>query len=200
MKNFRPPVIPFAAFAAGEHGYGNSGIVFNDMSKRPSRYAGRGGLGAVMASKGLKFIVLDDRGSPGVEIVDKSLFDIGRKKMIEALRSHAITKPKGALNSFGTAVLINILNEAGGLPTRNFSSGRFEGAAKIAGEARSLKGTKPGWERSSTTTPAVPAVSSSVPTPGIKLMGLNIHPVLNMNPIGRWAQIAASTILTSLLN
>lgn len=120
---------------AGEHGYGNSGIVFNDMSKRPSRYAGRGGLGAVMASKGLKFIVLDDRGSPGVEIVDKSLFDIGRKKMIEALRTHAITKPKGALNSFGTAVLINILNEAGGLPTRNFSSGRFEGAAKIAGEA-----------------------------------------------------------------
>jgi len=120
---------------AGEHGYGNSGVVFNDMSKRPSRYAGRGGLGAVMASKGLKFIVLDDRGAPGVEIVDKPLFEVGRKKMIEALRSHAITKPKGALNSFGTAVLINILNEAGGLPTRNFSSGRFEGAAKIAGEA-----------------------------------------------------------------
>ena len=48
---------------------------------------------------------------------------------------HDITKPKGALNSYGTAVLINILNEAGGLPTRNFSSGRFEGAAKIAGEA-----------------------------------------------------------------
>ena len=55
--------------------------------------------------------------------------------MIDALRTHAITKPKGALNSYGTAVLINILNEAGGLPTRNFSSGRFEGAAKIAGEA-----------------------------------------------------------------
>jgi aldehyde:ferredoxin oxidoreductase len=48
---------------------------------------------------------------------------------------HAITKPKGALNSYGTAVLINILNEAGGLPTRNFSAGTFEGAAKISGEA-----------------------------------------------------------------
>jgi aldehyde:ferredoxin oxidoreductase len=55
--------------------------------------------------------------------------------MIDALRTHAITKPKGALNSYGTAVLINILNEAGGLPTRNFSSGRFEGAPNIAGEA-----------------------------------------------------------------
>ena len=70
----------------------------------------------------------------GVKIVDKSLFEEGRKKMTEALQTHAITKPKGALNSYGTAVLINIMNEAGGLPTRNFSSGRFEGAA-IAGEA-----------------------------------------------------------------
>ena len=120
---------------AGEHGYGNSGVVFNDMARRPSRYAGRGGLGAVMASKGLKFIVLNAKGAPGVEIADKALFEVGRKKMIDALRTHAITKPKGALNTYGTAVLINILNEAGGLPTRNFSSGRFEGAAKIAGEA-----------------------------------------------------------------
>ncbi len=68
-------------------------------------------------------------------IVDKALFDEGRKKMTEALQEHAITKPQGGLNTYGTAVLINILNEAGGLPTRNFSSGRFEGAAKIAGEA-----------------------------------------------------------------
>jgi aldehyde:ferredoxin oxidoreductase len=120
---------------ASEHGYGNSGVVFNDMSKRPSRYAGRGGLGAVMGSKGLKFIVMDDTGAPGVEIADKDLFNVGRKKMVEALREHAITKPKGALNTYGTAVLINILNEAGGLPTRNFSSGRFDDAGKIAGEA-----------------------------------------------------------------
>jgi len=118
-----------------EHGYANSGIAFNDQSKRPSRYAGRGGLGSVMASKKVKFIVLNREGAPGVEIADKALFQEGRKKMIDALRTHAITKPKGGLNSYGTAVLVNILNEAGGLPTRNFSSGRFEGAAKIAGEA-----------------------------------------------------------------
>jgi len=120
---------------ASEHGYGNSGVVFDDMSKHPSRYAGRGGLGAVMGSKGLKFILMDDKGAPGVEIVDKDLFNVGRRKMVDALQEHAITKPKGALNSYGTAVLINILNEAGGLPTRNFSSGRFENAAKTAGEA-----------------------------------------------------------------
>lgn len=120
---------------AGEYGYANSGIVFNDLAKRPTRYSGRGGLGSVLASKKLKFIVVENKGAPGVAIVDKALFDQGKKKMDEALRSHDVTKPKGALNSYGTAVLINIMNEAGGLPTRNFSSGRFEGAAKTAGEA-----------------------------------------------------------------
>jgi len=120
---------------AGEFGYGNSGVVFNDMAGRPSRYSGRGGMGAVMASRGLKFIIADPKGAPGVVLKDKALFDEGRKKLIDALRTHDITKPKGGLNTYGTAVLINILNEAGGLPTRNFSSGRFEGAAKIAGEA-----------------------------------------------------------------
>ncbi|MGC8811006.1 MAG: aldehyde ferredoxin oxidoreductase family protein [bacterium] len=120
---------------AGEYGYGNSGVVFNDLGRRPSRYSGRGGLGAVLASKRLKFIVVNSKGAPGVPIENKALFDQGAKKLTEALREHAITKPKGGLNTYGTAVLINIMNEAGGLPTRNFSSGRFEGAAKIAGEA-----------------------------------------------------------------
>ena len=120
---------------AGEYGYGNAGIAYNDIGKRPSRFSGRGGLGSVMASKGLKFIVVDSKGTPGVAIADKTLFDQGKKKLDEALRSHDVTKPKGALNAYGTAVLVNILNEAGGLPTRNFSSGRFEGAAKIAGES-----------------------------------------------------------------
>lgn len=120
---------------AAERGYCNSGVVFNDLAKRPSRYSGRGGLGSVLASKGLKFIILDEAGSPGVTVANAVLFDQGRKKMTEALQSHAITKPKGGLNTYGTAVLINIMNEAGGLPTRNFSNGRFESAAKIAGEA-----------------------------------------------------------------
>ena len=120
---------------AGELGYGNSGIVFGDRAGRPSRYSGRGGLGAVMGSKGLKFVVLDRAGAPGVEIPDAELFSQGRKKLTEALRTHAITKPKGGLNTYGTAILVNIVNEAGGLPTRNFSDGRFEGAAEMSGEA-----------------------------------------------------------------
>jgi aldehyde:ferredoxin oxidoreductase len=120
---------------AGEYLYGNSGICFDDLSQRATRYAARGGLGAVMGSKGLKFIAINRKGAPGVELADKALFDEGRKKMTDALRTHDITKPKGGLNTYGTAILINIMNEAGGLPTKNFSSGRFEEAPNIAGEA-----------------------------------------------------------------
>ncbi len=120
---------------SGERGYGNAGIVFNDIVRRPTRYAGRGGLGSVLGSKKLKFIVLNKEGAPGVVVSNNALFQQGREKMVEALHTHAVTKPKGGLNTYGTAVLVNILNEAGGLPTRNFTSGRFEGASKIAGEA-----------------------------------------------------------------
>jgi len=120
---------------AGEFLYANSGLCYEDQSGRPARYSGRGGLGAVMGSKGLKFIVVDRKGAPGVPLADKELFEQGRKKLTDALMTHDITKPKGALNTYGTAVLINIMNEAGGLPTRNFASGRFEGAARISGEA-----------------------------------------------------------------
>jgi aldehyde:ferredoxin oxidoreductase len=121
--------------AAGEQKMAMAGICFNDIDNRPSRYSGRGGLGAVVGSKHLKFIVVDGDGAPGVEIANKDLFDQGRKKLLNALRSHDITKPGGGLNSYGTAVLVNIINEAGAFPTRNFRSGRFEGAAKISGEA-----------------------------------------------------------------
>lgn len=120
---------------AGEMLMSMAGVCFNDIDRRPSRYSGRGGLGAVLGSKGLKFIVVDDSGGPGVPIADPEAFREGTRKLADALRTHAVTKKDGALNSYGTAVLINILNEAGGLPTRNFSSGYFEGAPKIAGEA-----------------------------------------------------------------
>jgi aldehyde:ferredoxin oxidoreductase len=119
---------------AGERLMANAGVCVNDPQNRPSRYAGRGGMGAVMGSKGLKAIILDDKDGPGVPIANKALFDTGRRRLVEALQTHAVTKPGGGLNTYGTAVLVNIINEAGGFPTRNFREGRFEGAAKISGE------------------------------------------------------------------
>ncbi len=118
----------------GEWKLSNAGISVNDNENKPGRYAGRGGLGAVMGSKGVKAIVLDGTGGPGVEIANETLFKTARKKLTDAMLKHDLTKPGGGLNSFGTNVLMNILNEAGGLPTRNFSAGSFEGAANISGE------------------------------------------------------------------
>lgn len=113
-----------------------SGICFNDPEGLPSRYAGRGGLGAVMASKKLKFIIIDETGAPGVEIANQEVFKQGISKLRDALMSHDVTKVGGALNSYGTSVLVNIMNEAGGLPQRNFSAGRDDRAQNISGEAK----------------------------------------------------------------
>ena len=126
---------------------GNSGICFSDPEGLPSRYAGRGGMGAVMASKGLKFIIIDDTGAPGVEIANEEVFSQGIKKLRDALTSHDVTKPEGALNSYGTAVLVNIINEAGGLPQRNFSAGQDERAELVSGEAKAEEIKKRGGTR-----------------------------------------------------
>ena len=124
-----------------------SGICFNDPEGLPSRYAGRGGLGAVMASKGLKFIVVDETGAPGVEILNEEAFNMGVKKLTNALTSHDVTKPGGALNSYGTGVLVNIINEAGGLPQRNFSSGQDDRSEKVSGEVKAEEIKKRGGVR-----------------------------------------------------
>lgn len=113
-----------------------TGVAFDDLENKPSRYAGRGGLGAVMASKGLKFIVVDSENAPGVEIEDEETFEEGREKLSNALMEHDVTKEGGALNSYGTDVLINIINEAGALPHENFSKGSSDKAANVSGERK----------------------------------------------------------------
>lgn len=121
---------------AGEMRLTSSGVCVNDGENTAGRYAGRGGMGAVMGSKGLKAIVVDDTGGPGVEIADKAKFERAIKKLTEASLKHDVTKKGGALNTYGTNVLANIMNEAGGYPTRNFRAGRFELTGKISGEAK----------------------------------------------------------------
>jgi aldehyde:ferredoxin oxidoreductase len=124
-----------------------SGVCFNDPEGLPSRYAGRGGLGAVMASRGLKFIVADDTGAPGVEIKDDEKFKAGIAKLRNALTTHDVTKPGGGLNSYGTSVLVNIINEAGALPQRNFSAGQDDRSSNISGEKKAEEIKKRGGAR-----------------------------------------------------
>ncbi len=125
---------------AGEMKMAGAGVSVNDPENTPGRYAGRGGLGAVMGSKGLKAIVLDGAGTRPVAALRPDDFKKATAQLTQALRTHAVTSQ--ALPTYGTAVLINVMNEAGGLPTRNFSNGRFEGASKVSGEMINELATK----------------------------------------------------------
>jgi len=117
---------------AGEYRLLAASIAVTDTDGRPVRHAGRGGLGAVMGSKRVKAIVVDDAGAGEVPVVDAEAFKEASKKFSKAVLQHPVSGE--GLRNFGTAVLINILNEAGGLPTKNFKLGRFAGANKISGE------------------------------------------------------------------
>jgi aldehyde:ferredoxin oxidoreductase len=109
---------------AGEMKMAAATVAFTDMEQRPTRHAARGGVGAVMGSKGVKVIVLDDNGMKAAN-----------KAFVQGLKKHPITGQ--GLPSFGTNILTNLINEAGALPTLNFQSGRFDGAGNISGETQS---------------------------------------------------------------
>jgi aldehyde:ferredoxin oxidoreductase len=131
-KEFGDHIACISIGQAGEMRLIAASIACTDMEGRPDRHAGRGGPGAVMGSKCVKMIVLDDEGMPTREPKDPEKFRQANKVFIEGLRKHPVTGE--ALPAYGTNVLTNILNEAGGYPTHNFKEGRFAGAAKISGE------------------------------------------------------------------
>jgi aldehyde:ferredoxin oxidoreductase len=118
---------------AGEMKLSAASIACTDMELRPTRHAGRGGVGAVMGSKGVKVIVLDDRGTKIREPRDPGKFKEANLRWVEGLKKNPVTGQ--ALPAYGTNVLTNILNEAGGYPAYNFKEGRFPGHTKISGEA-----------------------------------------------------------------
>lgn len=91
---------------------------------------GRAGMGAVMGSKNLRAIAV--RGTGKVETADGETLKEIRKQVLERLP----TSPLGpAFKTYGTPVFLAALQNLGILPTRNFQSGRFEGAEAISGEA-----------------------------------------------------------------
>ena len=119
---------------AGEMKMTASSIACTDMELRPTRHAGRGGIGAVMGAKQVKVIVLDDTGMKMRSPKDPEKFKEANKVFVDGLRKHPVTGQ--ALPTYGTNVLTNILNEAGGYPTYNFKQGRFADANKISGETQ----------------------------------------------------------------
>jgi len=117
---------------AGEMLTAAASMAVTDVEGRPTRHCGRGGMGAVMGSKGVKVIVIDPAGGPRTKPADPPTFKQGAKKFAEALRKHPLTSE--TLPKYGTNVLANVINEAGAYPTRNFSDGQFEGTEAISGE------------------------------------------------------------------
>jgi aldehyde:ferredoxin oxidoreductase len=119
---------------AGEMKMSAASVAFTDMELRPTRHAGRGGVGAVMGSKGVKVIVLDDTGTTFRVPKDPDKFKEANKAFTQGLKKHPVTGE--GLPAYGTNVLTNVVNEAGGYPTLNFSSGHFDGASNISGETQ----------------------------------------------------------------
>ncbi|HHW15351.1 MAG TPA: aldehyde ferredoxin oxidoreductase family protein [Firmicutes bacterium] len=95
------------------------------------RAAGRSGVGAVLGAKNLKAIAV--RGTGGVKVADPAKFREALLDTSEKTRKHPVTGT--GLPTYGTAILVNIINAHGIFPTRNFQTGVFPGAEKISGEA-----------------------------------------------------------------
>jgi aldehyde:ferredoxin oxidoreductase len=119
---------------AGEMKMSAASVAFTDMELRPTRHAGRGGVGAVMGAKGVKVIVLDDTGTETRTPKDPDKFKEANKAFTQGLKKHPVTGE--GLPAYGTNVLTNVISEAGGYPTHNFASGSFDGASKISGETQ----------------------------------------------------------------
>ncbi len=96
------------------------------------RSHGRGGLGAVMGAKKVKCITVEAGPDDEVSISDPGKLKAANKKFMHAILAHPVAGE--GLKAFGTAILVNILSEAGGLPTRNFRSGECDFAEQISGE------------------------------------------------------------------
>jgi aldehyde:ferredoxin oxidoreductase len=124
---------------AGENGVLYAAIV-NDLH----RAAGRSGVGAVMGSKNLKAVAV--RGTKGVgNIANPKAFMKATFEKKKILADNAVTG--SGLPTYGTQVLMNVINEIGASPTRNHRDVQFEGAKDISAEAmatpRKTDGKKP---------------------------------------------------------
>jgi aldehyde:ferredoxin oxidoreductase len=101
--------------------------ILNDLN----RAAGRSGVGAVMGSKNLKAVAV--RGYKGVKVADIEGFKAAMLDARAKLKAHPVSG--AGLAAYGTNILVNILNEHGGLPVKNFSEAAvFADAEKVSGE------------------------------------------------------------------
>jgi aldehyde:ferredoxin oxidoreductase len=131
LKKEHPGAALISIGPAGEKGLKAAAVIVASHDYH-LRAAARGGLGAVLGAKRVKAIVVDDAGGAGVAIADPQRFKAAAKAITDGVLSHPLI---GGLGAFGTPLLVGLMNELGGLATRNYSKGKFDGAEKIGGEA-----------------------------------------------------------------
>lgn len=131
VDSFGPKIGVLSIGVPGELRMAAANISVKDPDQK-IRSHGRGGLGAVMGSKKIKCITIDDTGAGKVPIADPDKFRAAAKIFAKALLDHPVSGE--GLPTYGTNILINILNEAGGLPTKNFRYGQCDHHEKISGE------------------------------------------------------------------
>jgi aldehyde:ferredoxin oxidoreductase len=112
----------------GEMKMAASSVAFTDIEGHPCRHAARGGLGAVMGAKGLKAIVINDRGTAFRKPVREEDFKEAVKEATKMITEHPRVP---FFHAYGTPGIIDLDNERGSLVTRNSHSGRFEGFSKL---------------------------------------------------------------------
>lgn len=109
---------------------GENLVHFASIINEEHRAAGRTGVGAVMGSKKLKAIVVNGKKKPEVAKPDE--FKQISKEMLEKIKNNPITGT--GLPKYGTALLVNVINNAGGLPYKNWQKAYNEKADEISGE------------------------------------------------------------------
>jgi aldehyde:ferredoxin oxidoreductase len=118
---------------AGEDRLSAASIQSSDIDGRPCHAAARGGLGAVMGAKGLKALVVDQRGKSPDTIADPKAFREAARAFTKAVKAHP--EPGHMMPTLGTAALVAPLNSMGAFPCYNAKKGVMEGWEKISGEA-----------------------------------------------------------------
>ena len=116
---------------AGELCMTGAGIATTDSTGVQVRYAGRGGLGAVMGVKGLKAIVIDDEDAPPQWGANPERLKDASRQFTQMILDHPGIEGR---RKFGTAGIVAAANELGILPTLNFSRGSFDGIDGITGQ------------------------------------------------------------------
>jgi aldehyde:ferredoxin oxidoreductase len=125
---------------AGERKYKGASVFLTDMYGDPSRNAGRGGLGAVMGSKGLKAVLIDDTGCPSPPLADKELFRDTVRDWVNMIKKDVVC---GLFATEGTPFTIASNSYQGTMPGDNYRTGRPRDFEKVTGEVTRRKV----WER-----------------------------------------------------